>query len=52
MIRSETHQKATEALFVIECESNRWTKEELLRFTIVSFSGKLIFNGVHGALAR
>ena len=24
------------------------TEEELLRFTVVSFSGKLIFNGVQG----
>ena len=28
------------------------TKEALLRFTVGLFSGKLIFNGVHGALAR
>ena len=48
-----SRQKATEALFVIEYESNLHVKAQLrgkrhLRFTVVSFSGKLIFNGVWG----
>ena len=30
------------------CKSIITTKEALLRFTVVSFSGKLIFNGVRG----
>ena len=47
-----SRQKGTKTLFVIEvkllCKSIITTKEALLRFTVVSFLGKLIFNGVQG----
>ena len=58
MLKWNSRQKATRALFGIEYESNLHVnallrqKKALWRFTIVSFSGKLIFNGVRGAVAR
>ena len=52
-LKWNSRKKATKASFVIEYESNLhvsiiMTKEAILRFTVVSFSGKLIVSGVWG----